>query len=94
MITHVVMWNLHDPEDAPRFRDLLLTCCDLVPGQLEYRVGIRQADLAASCDVALVSRFHDQAALAAYLTHPTHVSVSDQLAPLRSERHVLDYVGC
>lgn len=91
MIGHVVMWSLKDPADAPAFKAALDTCADLVPGTLGFEVGIRTDGLEASCDVVLVSRFADAAALAAYQEHPVHKEVARQLGQLRAERHVLDY---
>lgn len=91
MIGHVVMWSLKDPADAPTFKAALDRCADLVPGTLAFEVGIRDDGLEASCDVVLVSRFTDAAALAAYQEHPVHQEVAAQLGELRSERHVLDF---
>jgi quinol monooxygenase YgiN len=91
MIGHVVMWSLKDPADAAEFKAALDRCADLVPGTLDFQVGIRADGLEASCDVVLVSRFTDEAALAAYQEHPVHREVAAQLGTLRSERHVLDY---
>lgn len=91
MIGHVVMWSLKDPADAPAFKAALDTCADLVPGTLAFEVGIRADGLEASCDVVLVSRFADAAALAAYQEHPVHKEVAAQLGRLRAERHVLDF---
>ena len=90
-LRHVVMWTLHDPADAGRFKATLDTCRGLVPGMLEFEVGIRQPGLDASCDVVLVSTFADMAALEAYQSHPQHQTVSAALGPLRSRRTVLDY---
>ena len=92
MIRHVVMWTLVDAADAPRFKALLDSCSGLVPGMLEFEVGIRSAELEANCDVVLVSRFQDSAALEAYQNHPHHKVVSAQLGPLRETRDVLDYL--
>ena len=91
MIGHVVMWSLKDPADAPAFKAALDTCADLVPGTLAFEVGVRADGLEASCDVVLVSRFADAAALAAYQEHPVHREVAGQLGQLRAERHVLDF---
>jgi quinol monooxygenase YgiN len=91
MIRHIVMWRLHDPADAPKFKDLLDSCKSVVPGILEWEVGIRAPRLEASMDVVLVSGFVDQAALDAYQNHPHHKAVGAQLAGLRAERAVLDY---
>ena len=64
----------------------------LVPGMLEFEVGIRTDDLEANADVVLVSTFSDAAALDAYQNHPQHKAVSAQLGPLRKARSVLDYI--
>ena len=90
MIRHVVMWTLKDPAQAPRFKALLDSCRDLVPGMLEFEVGIRSAGLEANVDVMLVSAFADAAALAAYQDHPHHQAVGAQLGPMRETRSVLD----
>lgn len=91
MIGHVVMWSLKDPADAPAFKAALDRCADLVTGTLAFEVGIRADGLEATCDVVLVSRFTDEAALAAYQEHPVHQEVAAQLGQLRSGRHVLDF---
>ena len=91
MIRHVVMWKLIDPADAPRFKQLLDTCIGLVPGMIEFEVGIRSTGLDANVDVLLVSSFVDAAALDAYQNHPHHKAVSSQLGPLRESRSVLDH---
>lgn len=91
MIQHVVIWTLKDPADAPRFKALLDSCANLVPGMLALEVGIRTPGLEANADVVLVSSFTDAAALDAYQQHPTHQAVAAQLGPMRSERRVVDY---
>ncbi len=91
MIRHVVMWKLLDPATAPRFKLLLDSCIGLVPGMLEFEVGICKPGLDANVDVLLVSTFVDAAALDAYQKHPHHKAVSSQLGPLRESRSVLDH---
>jgi quinol monooxygenase YgiN len=91
MIRHVIFWALHDAADAPRFKALLDGCKGLVPGMLEFEVGIRQDGFEANVDVVLVSTFADAQALQAYQQHPRHKAVSAQLGPLRAARHVLDF---
>lgn len=91
MIRHVVIWKLKDAADAPRFKALLDSCAALVPGMLEFEVGIRSEGLEANADVVLVSTFTDPQALEAYQQHSHHKSVSAQLGPLREARSVLDY---
>lgn len=91
MIRHIVIWTLHKPEDAPRFKALLDSCRAIVPGIHEFDVGIRTEGLEANADVVLVSTFESQAVLDAYQVHPHHKEVLGQLGPLRSARHVVDY---
>ncbi|WP_140630369.1 Dabb family protein [Methylibium rhizosphaerae] len=91
MIRHVVIWKLKHAGDAPRFKALLDTCKALVPGIVEFDVGIRCEGLEANADVVLVSTFTDKAALDAYQIHPQHKAVSAELGPLRETRAVLDY---
>jgi quinol monooxygenase YgiN len=91
MISHVVMWTLHDPQQAPRFKELLESCRGIVPGMVEFYVGIRQPGLDANVDVVLLSTFTGPAQLDAYQNHPHHQEVVAQLGPMRSSRHVLDW---
>ena len=91
MIRHIVMWSLHNPAEAARFKSLLDSCAGLVPGIVEFDVGIRESGLDANIDVVLVSTFTDTSQLDAYQNHPHHKEVGAQLATLRASRHVLDY---
>ena len=91
MIKHIVMWKLKNPNDAAAFKARLDTCQGLVPGMRQFEVGVRAPGLEANCDVVLCSAFDDEAALQAYLEHPTHVEVSGFLGSLREARSVLDY---
>ena len=92
MIRHIVMWTLHDPADAPRFKALIDSCSRLVPGMVEFDVGIREAVLEANVDVVLVSAFTTAQQLDAYQNHPHHKAVAAQLSTMRSGRHVLDHM--
>ena len=91
MICHIVLWTLHNPADAPRFKALLDSCAQLVPGIVGFDVGIREAGLEATADVVLVSTFTDAQQLDAYQQHPQHKAVAAELGTLRSGRHVLDH---
>lgn len=91
MIRHIVMWKLRNPEDAPRFKNLLDSCRGIVPGMLEFDVATASPTLEATHDVVLVSTFADTHAMQAYVNHPHHQSVAKILGELRSSREVLDY---
>lgn len=91
MIRHIVLWTLNNPADAPRFKALLESCARLVPGTVEFEVGIREPGLEASADVVLVSTFTDAQQLEAYQNHPEHKAVAAELGKMRSGRHVVDH---
>ena len=65
MIRHVVMWELHDPAQAPAFRAALLPCARLVAGTRGYEVAIKSDTLPASVHVCLIATFDDAACAAA-----------------------------
>ena len=91
MIRHVVMWELHDPAQAGAFRDALAACNHLVDGMRGYELAAKSASLPASVDVCLIATFDDADALQRYQQHPTHRAISARIAPLRKQRHVLDF---
>jgi hypothetical protein len=91
VIRHIVMWQLKDPSDAPRFKSELDTCAQLVPGMVKFEVAIRTPALDANCDVVLYSEFENAIALNAYQMHPHHQRISISLGILRETRSVLDY---
>ena len=91
VLKHVVIWTLRNPQDADRFKDLLDSCAQLVPGMLRFEVGVPSDGLEANADVVLVSAFASREALEAYQHHPHHKEVSAQLGPLRLQRAVVDY---
>lgn len=91
MIRHIVMWKLRHSGDAIQFKHLLESCKALVPGILEFDVGLRSGDLEATHDVVLVSTFANRDALEAYLSHPHHHSIAGVLGQMRVGRDVLDY---
>ena len=91
MIKHIVIWTLNNPADAPRVKQLLDSCQGIVPGMLEFEVGIRSEGLEANADVVLYSAFESKEVLDAYQEHPDHMAVKAQVKPLGSSRTVVDY---
>jgi len=86
------MWELHDPARAGEFRDALATCASLVDGQRGYELAVKSDALPATVDVCLIATFDDADALRRYQQHPAHQAMSARIAPLRRQRHVLDFV--
>jgi len=50
------MWTLKNPAEAPRFKALLDSCKGLVPGMLEFEVGIRSAMMGLRPDIRVSTR--------------------------------------
>jgi len=91
MIRHVVMWELNDAAQAQAFCGVMSECRSLVAGMRGFELATRCANLPASVDVCLIATFDDAHALRAYQNHPVHLAVSQRLAPMRRQRHVLDF---
>jgi Stress responsive A/B Barrel Domain len=81
MIVHNLLIKLHDRsgESCAKARDLLLTLKGNVEviRDLEVGVDIRRAE--SSYDVALIAKFATKEDYQAYLVHPFHVEVGNQL---------------
>ena len=97
MIRHVVMWRLKgDTADERHLAGLRVKVAfeglyGLIPGMSHIEVGQGFGVQGEACDVVLIAQFDNDAALAAYATHPEHLRVRDELAGLRITRHCSDY---
>lgn len=92
MYSHIVMFKIEDPEDAPMVANLFRAMEGRIP-QLRYiEAGIDDAPDERSSHVVLITRFDSREALQAYKTHPHHLEV---LASLRDagviETRKVDY---
>ncbi|MCP4868688.1 MAG: Dabb family protein [Proteobacteria bacterium] len=75
MYSHIVMFRLEDPEDAPHVKRMLMAMDGRIP-QLRYiEVGIDDAPDPRSSHVVLITRFDSPEALRVYATHPHHLEV-------------------
>ncbi len=98
MIKHIVMWKLYDEaegfskkENAERIKKELEGLKEKIEQIRHLEVGVNQNPSPAAFDVALYSEFVDWEALEIYQKHPAHERFKEFLAPLRSERVVVDY---
>ncbi|MFL6709764.1 MAG: Dabb family protein [Massilia sp.] len=98
MLKHIVMWKLKDhAEGADRaanaieMKRRLDACANIVPGIITFEVSLAAPGLEATYDVVLYSEFADQAALAAYASHPTHEALKPFIGAVRAERQCMDY---
>lgn len=96
-INHIVMWRLRGdtPEERAAARSKVKTLFEGLRGRIDglthIEVGEDVSNVDYACDVVLVSRFTDLAALKAYATHPEHLRVRDELGDLRIGRFQVDY---
>jgi hypothetical protein len=98
VIHHVVMWRLQDEAKRTRLAALTEQIQALaaamrrtVPGLLRLDLGDNRAAVPDAADLLLYSEFESWHALQGYEAHPLHVQLRGLIAPLRSERRVVDY---
>ncbi|MDB4987552.1 MAG: hypothetical protein JWN04_2730 [Myxococcaceae bacterium] len=94
MITHVVLFKFKDENKAANIAtsiERLRAMVGVVPTLRALEVGRHGAPLPRSLDLALITRFDDQAGLAAYADHPFHVEVKKFLAGVLETSYVVDF---
>ncbi len=98
MIKHIVFWQLKDhaegatkAENMLKMKDQLMTCAKVVPGILEFEVGLNTSTLECTYDVVLYSAFENVEALHAYQHHPKHEAIKGFIGAIRSARQCMDY---
>lgn len=99
MLKHIVMWQLKDQalgkskaENMVLMKEKLMACANIVPGMIEFEVGLGGQGLEATYDVVLYSVFMDEKALQTYGVHPTHEAVKQFIGEVRSARQCIDYL--
>ncbi|MBW4040970.1 MAG: Dabb family protein [Acidobacteria bacterium] len=94
-IVHVVLVEWQDGADPAAADALVERHLVQLPGvhSVDHGPSISTEDLEAGFDWALVIRFADQGALAAYLPHPEHVVVGRYLAAHSARLVVFDLVS-
>ncbi len=87
-MTHIVLFQLTDPTDAPEAAQRLLSMAGRIAGLESVTAGPN-----ASGDewhLGLVTVHRDAAALAAYATDPVHLEVVEWLKPRIAVRALVD----
>lgn len=97
MVKHIVLWNFLDTmteeqkkEAVEKMKQLLEPIKELVPGALDIQV-IGNEISSSNRDVALISTFETQEALATYQTHPAHVEAGKYVRSVTCDRACMDY---
>lgn len=93
MITHVVLMKLkaeNKQANLQRARELLLGMMGKVECLRAIEVGLNEVPSERACDLSLITRFDDLAALKSYATHPAHVEVLGFLRGVLEASYVVD----
>ena len=98
MIKHIVFWQLKTEalghtkaQNMLLVKERLMSCAHVVPGIVEFEVGLAGTSLECTHDVVLYSVFENQAALDAYARHPAHEAIKSFILEVRSTRVCMDY---
>lgn len=95
MVKHMILWKLKEECNTAEVKQGIKENLEGLLGRIPGLLGIRVQNegLASSnADVMLDSTFENEAALAAYATHPAHVLVADTFVrPFTASRLCLDF---
>jgi len=91
MYTHVVLFTLHNPDDAQVVADKIRSMRGRIPELKHIEVGIDDRPSSRSAQVCLITRFDDAAGLDVYATHPEHLAVLDFVRPRTQATIKADY---
>ncbi|MEZ4380934.1 MAG: Dabb family protein [Nannocystaceae bacterium] len=92
MITHVVLFKFPARADAERARALLLGMRGRVASLRAIEAGLDVTGSPRSYDLALITRFDDDAGLDAYRTDPLHLEVLEFIRARVETTCAVDYV--
>lgn len=91
MVKHIVMWTLHDKNQAKNVKNTLEALKASIPSIKHLEVGIDYSKTNTSADIVLNSTFADRASLEAYVNHPDHQAIIPMMQEVTSSRKVVDY---
>ena len=99
MLRHIVMWRFKDEAEGKTkqqnmeyIKSRLLALKGVIPEIKSIEIGMNINEGTAAYDMALITKFENEAALEAYQTHPRHVEVSQYVSKVRTDRAVADYI--
>ncbi len=90
-MTHIVLMKFPSHDVAKAVREKLLGMRGRIPSLREIEVGLDCTRSERSWDLALLTRFDDQAGLDAYATHPVHLEVLSFIRTHITDVAAVDY---
>lgn len=97
-IRHVVSWKLAETDpavqsaQAAEIKSLLEALRGQIEGMSAIDVGINSVGPESNWNLVLIADYDDEAALAAYQVHPSHVAATGIIRGYVSERSCVDFV--
>jgi len=91
MVTNNIMMKFRDKADGDKARALLEGMMGRIDELLDVRVYMNIGDSPFIYDLLYVSTFKDLDGLDAYMTHPVHVGVKDQLDEIMDSMAMVTY---
>ena len=97
MIRHIVTWKLATEDPAQKAADAagikagLEALVGIIDGLSHLEVGVDVGLLPKNWDVVMVAEYDDNAALEGYQIHPDHITVSEWIKTVVSDRVCVDY---
>lgn len=93
MLTHVVLFRLHDRsrENRQKFRDALESMRGKIPQIKQMEVGVNVVESARAYDVALFQKFDSLDAMQEYQAHPEHQAILPYLRETFESNVAVDY---
>ena len=93
MLTHIVFFRFPARAIAEQARDLILSMKGQIPELKHLEAGLDIERKDRSWDLALLTRFDDQAGLDAYAVHPVHLQVLAFLRANATSVAAVDYIS-
>lgn len=97
-IRHVVSWKLAETDhalqaaQAAEIKSLLESLRGQIEGMSAIDVGVNAVGPESNWDLVLIADYDNEAALAAYQVHPSHVAATGVIRGYVSERSCVDFV--
>ncbi len=94
MIRHIVFFSAKRPQDVAAIQEGLTALGSIGQASLfEVSLNTKVDPLSDEVDVVVYAEFPDEAALAAYKTHPTYAETTNRVRPLRELRFSADILA-
>ena len=94
MIRHIVFFSAKPGIEAETIRDGLMKLAD-IPSSSHFEVALNSKvdPWSSEVDIVVYAEFPDEAALAAFKTHPVYAQTTNRVRPMRELRLSADFTA-